>query len=245
MDIWWLWKSYLDGTLNDHGEYSSNGYGYNNQLLQFNPISKEWLNPKSSGNVPPPIKWHSTTAIQHKVWLYSKFGVFDALLELNMTSLVWTYIEFSPLKQQQKFINLMVNGLTDTQLVACSQILSKPRVCDTYTWIPDLPSLTWRQYKPDKAYVCPEQILTIVPWLNNNTIIIGGFRLLDDDDHGEDIEALHTQIFHVRLEPKNLQHLAMQTVFEHKNELALKFLPRKLIKLMEIEAENEMSKKDS
>ena len=42
--------------------------GPNNQLLKFNPVSKEWSNPKSSGTVPNYHLTHATTAIGHKVW---------------------------------------------------------------------------------------------------------------------------------------------------------------------------------
>ena len=112
-----IWETWIFGTygppissyLNDHGEYRPEafGYGFNNQLLQFNPISKEWTNPKSYGAVPAPSLWCSTTATLHKVWLYQDTGgrrvLFDELYELNMNSLVWTHIQFSPPNQQRRY----------------------------------------------------------------------------------------------------------------------------------------------
>ena len=77
------------------------------------------------------------------------------------------------------------------------------------TWILDLPSRSWKQLG-----------------LNNNIIIIGG-----SCDHAY---HMHKDKFHVMLEPKCLQELAMQTVFKHQAELPLKSLPRKLCKRMDI-----------
>ena len=249
--------------LNDHGEHTGNSngkFGFNNQLLRFNPVSKEWTNPKSYGAVPAPEHWCSTTAIGHKVWLGQDF--YDELYELNMNSLVWTHIQFSPLNQQER-CTIGVNGLTDTQLAVCSNTNVLESIVSE-TWILDLPSLSWRQYRSDKA--CPPEICTIVPWRNNNTVIIGGLSFDDDDDDGDDNNAafdeydggcddydydvayhhyhsvLHPEIFYVMLEVKCLQHLAMQTVFEHRAVLNLEFLPRKLITLMEI-SEDETTKK--
>ena len=66
----------------------------------------------------------------------------------------------------------------------------------------------------------------------------------DDDDADDDDLVLNPEILHLMLELKCLQQFAMQTVFEHRAELALEFLPRKIIKCMEI-AEDKNNKKDS
>ena len=75
MWIFGVWGPPVYGYLNDHGKHKGyrNGGGFNNQLLQFNPVSKEWTNPKSSGAVPAPDHWCCTTAIRHKVWMYQYF----------------------------------------------------------------------------------------------------------------------------------------------------------------------------
>ena len=39
----------LNGFLNDYGDYDEDNYGYNNQLVTFDPVSKVWSNPKCFG----------------------------------------------------------------------------------------------------------------------------------------------------------------------------------------------------
>ena len=88
------------GFLNDHGDYQDYDVlsKVNNQLLCFDPTCQEWMNPKCSGSVPPPLAGHASTIITDNVWQYggltSGFGVgFDYLYVLNILSRSWTRIE--------------------------------------------------------------------------------------------------------------------------------------------------------
>ena len=44
----------IRGYLSEHGNFSGRPFGYNNQLLCFDPFTETWTNPKCSGSVPEP-----------------------------------------------------------------------------------------------------------------------------------------------------------------------------------------------
>ena len=221
--------SQLDDYLNNHGEHSGGNFGYNNQLLKFNPISKEWSNPRSSGAVPATgvmrYNIHTDAAIGHKFW-YNSTAVFDELHELDMQSLVWTCIQFiDPLYPHHRS-RCSLNALTEHQLVLHGgYLLDVGKRCTlSDTWILDLPSRSWKQYTNNEAY--PRKAHCASVGLNNNIVIIGG-----SSGHAY---HMHKDNFHVMLEPKCLLQLAMQTVFKYQSELPMKSLPRKLCKRMDI-----------
>ena len=215
----------LDGYLNDHdGEHSGGNVGPNNQLLKFNPVSKEWSNPKSSGTVPNYHRTHTTTAIGHKVW-YST-GAFEELYELDMQSLIWTCIKVNP-PHPQHHHSCSINALTEKQLVMHGRYAAKIGSLSD-TWVLDLPLRSWKKYTSYKAH--PRRGHTGSLGLNNDIIIIGGIR-----SHSFLQIFVNKAIFHVMFEPKCLQQVAMQTVFKHQAELPLTSLPKKLCKCMDIE----------
>ena len=220
----------LDGYLNDHdGEHSGGNVGANNQLLKFNPVIKEWSNPKSSGTVPTYNLMHTTTAIGHKVW-YNNTGIFDELLrslyQLDMQSLIWTCIQFNlPNPQMRCFCSL--NALTESKLVMHGGVSIYESLSDT--WILDVPSQSWKKYWYTSYKAHPRECHTGSLGLNNDIIIIGGRSCNSEET------VVHKEIFHVTFEPKYLQQLAMQTVFIHRAELPLMSLPRKLRKCMDVE----------
>ena len=62
----------LDNYLNGYGH---NYDGWNNKLLQFNFVTKEWTNMKCLGEVPIPCGKHVTTIIGNTVWLTGGYEV--------------------------------------------------------------------------------------------------------------------------------------------------------------------------
>ena len=170
-------------------------------------ITRNRTNLQRLGAVPAPDLWLSTTACGHKIWLYHKRVVFDELYELNMKTLAWTHLQFNSPNQHYGYFP-RVNALTERQIALCNKNDSdSDSTLDT--WILDLPSLTWKQYT--SAKICPQIIHTIVPGPHNNTVII--FDKRNSSEVYENVE--YPDVLHLILEPKALQHIAMQTVFEH------------------------------
>ena len=214
-----LFGLHLDGYLNDHdGEHSGGNVGPNNQLLKFNPVSKEWSNPKSSGTVPNYHLMHTTTAIGHKVW-YNGTEAFHELYELDMQSLIWTCVQLNlPNPQMRCFYSL--NALTESKLLMHGGLDISDGCILSDTWILDLPSRSWKKYWCASYEALPRQRHTGSLGLNNDTIIIGGRSWMSFQE-----TIVHKEIFHVMLEPKCLQQLAVKTVFKHRAELPLCLYP--------------------
>ena len=95
------------GFLNNHGDFvqrlavQADPFGYNNQLLCYDPAVESWQNMKCYGEIPTPRAGASAAVIKDKVWLYggsngvSVFYKSDELYELNMHSASWTQIKTS------------------------------------------------------------------------------------------------------------------------------------------------------
>ena len=216
----------IDGYLNDNNEYlwSNNDTGYNNQLLSFNPSSKEWLNLTSSGSIPSPRAGCALAITRNKVWLHggNNYGtVFDELYEFNMSSLIWTHVQTANTKPQGRSSGSL-NAITHDQLLLHGGNTLTGRVGDT--WIFDLSSKTWKQYKSEYPRACH----TASTGINSNSIIIGGCRSSVNIDSCDG----YKDTFCIMLEPRSLQQLAMQIIYKHQNSLSLKCLPPKLITLL-------------
>ena len=193
----------LDGYLNEHGEHEGGDFGYNNQLLKFNPVSKEWSNPRSSGTVPTRKLEHATTATGHKVWLH-KTVLFDRLYELDMQSLIWTCIQFNLPRPQMRGL-FRLNVLTDSKLVMHGGLGIHIKRILRDAWILDLPSQSWKKYRYTSYKAHPRNSHTGSHGLNNDIIIITGGR-----SRGLFPKTVaHKEIFHLMFEPKCLQQLAM------------------------------------
>ena len=85
----------------------------------------------------------------------------------------------------------------------------------------DLTSHSWRMYTSVRDH--DRFSHTGSSNLNNNVIIVGGVTDLDD---GYEVQS---NIFHVMLEPKCLQQVAMKIIYKYRDQLPWKLLPPKLI----------------
>ena len=224
------------GYLKDNGNFLQHpndiSRSFNNQLLSFNASSKEWLNLKCSGSVPSPRALHASTRIGDRVWLYGGYNgfiIFDELYELDMSSFIWTLVQTDETKPQERFA-CSLNAITHHQLLLHGGGADNQTLGDT--WILDLSSKTW---KPYKAGDYPRRGHTGSTGINSNSIHIGGaVSPVDSCDE-------YQTTFCIMLEPRNLQQLAMQTIYKHRNLLSYKCLPKKLIKLLGMSSSKENS----
>ena len=147
-----------------------------------------------------------------------------------MPSLTWTQIQTGqPHPQSRRFCTL--TAITDNQLVVHGGMAKYRGLSDT--WIMDLTSHSWRQYTSgeDHARWCHASS----SGLSRNVIIFGGSKYYIDT------YEVYDNVFHVTLEPKCLQQLAMQMIHRHKDELQLNSLPRRLISRMGISLKENIS----
>ena len=179
----------------------------------------KWSNPQCFGDVPSPRSGHASAILKNRAWLYRGYDnrqYFDDMFQLTMHSLAWTRIQ--TVKPQPQACNLCtLMALTENQLVLHS---GRARgVAMDETWIMDLQSHSWRLYRSGKDH--SRSCHTGWSGLNSSVIIFGGYGSQDVRD-----------VFHVALEPKLLQQLAMKMIYKHKDELPWDFLPDKLIFLL-------------
>ena len=228
----WVFGGYgppVDEYLNGNGyfilsESGLNFDGYNNQLLCFDPSSEEWTNPKCAGSIPTPRENPAAAISQEKVWLFGgccDTDTFDDLYELNMHSLVWAQIQTADPKPRGR-CRCTFNVISDSALVLHGGSHSAFKTLSD-TWILDLKTQIWRQYTSTNDHTRSSHTGTTC--LNGSVVIIGGGGALSD-------RSTFTTTFHVKMEPKSLQQLAMQTIYAHRTQLPWKHLPKKLINLL-------------
>ena len=236
-----------EGYLNDYGDYDGLT---NNQLLQFDFTVQKWPDMKCSGKIPAPRTQPATTIIGDKLWLYGgSHGKrpselppeFYELYQLDMLSLTWTQIQTGePKPRGRTFCSL--NALTDNMLVLHGGRIPFTDHLFSDTWIMDVTSLTWRKHSVTKDN--PRCTHTGSSGINNDVIIIGGIGGISFA--GAKISVLCKDAFHVMLEPKSLQQVALKTVHEHQAKLPWKMrLPRQLIKLMASDTENDEAQRSA
>ena len=220
------YRSAPDNNLNEFGDFSGRtirNHRCNNQLLCYNPTSKEWTNLKCLGSVPEPRHKCATAIAKDRVWMFGGRNVvgtiFNDLHELNMHSFTWIKIQPDQTRPQGRYSSTF-NSIFGIQLVlhGGSARSNDSNVSLNDTWIFDLPSQSWRQYKCSADHH---------PWdykgikgIADNIIIIGGRSTC---------HAAYNFTFHLQLGPKTLQQLAMKTVWKHRTELQWRCLPKKLI----------------
>ena len=205
------------GYLNEHGDFTK---GYNNQLLCYDSCCNTWTNPECLGAVPSPRGKHATASVRDKVFLfggYQSTSLGDFFV-MNMNSLSWTMIKTNqPHPEPRKAMSL--TAVTTNHLVlygGCS--IS----CLNSTWILDIENEVWKPYTQLKDW---EHFHTGTRGLTKSVFIIGGVAT-----------------FHLMLEPKSLQQLAMHTIHQHKHMLPWKHLPNKLVNNLMDPAEDEKPK---
>ena len=216
--------------LSDHGEFT---FGRNNQLLCFDPPLEKWRNPKTFGTIPGPHSNQATTLTGDKVWLFrgedSVFQSYGDFYQLDMNSLTWTEMKTNHAKSHiQVRCHFSWNAVSAHYLV-----LHDGAPLRTWspndTWILDLESLSWRQFTSSRNRRRHGHTGSTTG--NGSVIVIGGDRF-DCFDEDEESHATQMQVYNnvimVRLEPKRLQHLATQKVYQHRDILPWKLLPKQL-----------------
>ena len=202
----------------DHGIFSLR---LNNQLICFNPSTKVWTNPQCFGAVPSPRYNPKTTIIKDKVWLFGGQNEFfvgcEDFFQFNMQSYTWTQIESGHTKPQTHFCPSLT-AISDRYLILHGGLLLKD---ESSTWLMDLHSLTWQKHP---CHDHPRHRHTGTLGVNKCIIMIGGVTSTQIDDSNYSVSA-----FHVMLEPKSLQQMAMKTIYNRQHELPWMSLPQKLI----------------
>ena len=216
-----LLADYLD----DHGDFAGKE---NNQLLCYNPKFEEWRNPKSLGTVPGPRSCHATAIIGDKVWLYGGFGInldiCNELYQLNMVSLAWTEVQSGQVKPPFRDM-FSLNAITENELLLYGgESLSVQSLNDS--WLFDLVSLSWKKYEATRGD--PRSNHTGTACMDNNVIIIGGEWYDMHEDGYRFQKQVYSDIFSLRLEPKRLQKLAIQKIYQNRDVLPWELLPNSL-----------------
>ena len=203
--------------LSDHGDISQM---YTNQLLCYDPSTQKWTNPQCFGSVPYPRMYHSTTVIRDKTWLFggitSVSHTGSDLFELDMRSCTWTEIRTGQTKPSKRF-GSSLTAISDRHLVLHAGMSRRPSMTLYDTWIFDLQTQAWTQYTSHRDHT--RSLHTGTVGINKAIIIIGGYN----------INRGYTPTFHVILEPKSLQQLAMKIIYNKQDVLPWKCLPSKLI----------------
>ena len=217
--------------LNDNGQF----YGFcTNQLLQFDIVTKEWASMKCTGDVPMPRCDHATAIFEDKVWLYGGRNYLinapslHEVYQLDMRTLTWIQLQTGHPKPQGRIISCSLNVTANNQLVlhgGAKLDVTHGTLGDELgdTWILDLSTQTWRMYTSEKEH--RRCFHSGASGISNDIFIVGGIN---------EMMKRVKDIFHVMLEPKRLQQLAMKTVYKNRRELPWKkCLPKKLINLMD------------
>ena len=219
--------------LDDYGDIAGNHDSVvNNQLLCYNPNIQKWINPQCFGNEPAPRFNHTSTIIKHNVWVFGgcdqSWTFHDDMFQLSMDFLTWTRIQtVQPRPQARRWFAL--TALTNNQLVlhgGKSGTWNNETLNDT--WIMDLTSCSWRQYKSRKDHIQKGHTRS---FCLNNVIIVGGRQGGKNGFEGGDefLNESHGCVSNWMLEAKSLQQLAAQTIYKYQDEINWKCLPKKLI----------------
>ena len=202
------------GYSNCHGDNARvrQDFFVNNQLLSFNPNTKNWVNTQCFGSVPSPRRGHASAIIKANVFLYG--GCFetqayaDDFFQLDMFSLTWTQV-ICGLPRPQECCFCSLTATSDNMLVLHVGHSTQKRA-PYGTWILDVPTYTWRKYQSWSPRLWNH---TATLGLNSNIIIIGEC----EDVHNR--YNMYTNMDHVMLEPKCLRELAACTAYKHRDDL--------------------------
>ena len=231
-DKMWIFGGHvlrLEGYLYENGDLI---HFCTNQILCFEPLAKEWTNPKCFGSIPTPRMYHATTVAGNTAWFFGgvsmeqiPFMWHGELYELNMDSLTWTEIHSGQLAPQERY-NCTLNAINYNKLVLHGGIGSGDTWTLGDTWIFDLQSQEWTQYELTKNNPHKTDSHTGTTGLNNCVIVIGGLVRINKTTY------TYTATFPIMLEPKLLQQLAMTTLYRNKSLLSERLLPKSLMTLL-------------
>ena len=218
----WIFGGYgapIDRYLSDHGDFTTSGFrlnGYNNQLLSYDPFCQMWINVACSGDVPAPQSGASSIIINDKAYLHGGNNnryIDDDLYELNMHSITWTRIETTGEKPRGACNTLLI-PVTGNQLLLCG--------ARGFIWIFDVHSHTWKGHLEKEIKL--KEADTVITGLHGSAIILGEFYQSDSQ--------AYSPVITVRLEPKSLQQLAMQMIYQKVDKTLWEILPKKLTRKM-------------
>ena len=135
-----------------------------------------------------------------------------------MASLVWTQIQTGYTKPPGRYL-CSLTAISDSKLLIHGGSDGTHNGVND-TWILDIPSQTWRQYTSGQDY--PREWHSGLAGINDSVMIIRGIIQLEHC-------KTYGTTFHIMLEPRTLQQLAMQTIYAHRRSIPWKHLPPKLI----------------
>ena len=235
----WIFGGYghpLHGYLNTSGESfehkpndpTAGAWGFNNQLLCFNPSLQKWTNPPCYGAVSKPGTGGYITQFGNKVWQcrMSKVGDTDCLLELNMQSLVWTKLKVDcPIRPSERKLHSFTALSEYTFVLHGGYDIATLDVL-TDTWILDLSSASWRKYTGPRDHGRVRHSATNS---NHNIVIFGGSLSNDNLPAGSE-EVLCNDVYIIKMQPESLLKLTSKVVCKHRVMLQChwKYLPRTL-----------------
>ena len=199
----------------------------NNQLLCYDPSSQILTNPQCCGDVPSPRSNYGSTIVKDKVWLYGGIDKNsipqDDLFQIDMYSLIWTEIESGKIKPN--CMSASLSAISETEVVIVDDrwkgSCNRRHMYGSDVLILDLTSQTWKQCTSHRDH--PRYHNAVVSGVNRSVIITGGKN--HQDEHG----SSYTSTYHMMLEAKSLQQLAMKTIYNQRSVLLWKCLPPKLI----------------
>ena len=213
------------GYLDDYGDFTGTGsilYRYNNQLLCYDPCSHTWTNVECFGDIPAPRADASAALMEDKVYLFggdispnmpNRYGLY----ELNMHSITWTQIEIPGLRPTNNQKTSVI-PVTDNKLILYANIEKK----DGFIEIVDVQSHTWKEHLEKKVGYNYDH--TGITGLFGSAIILG--EAIQPESQA------YNHLITVRIEPKSLQQLAMQTICQKVDTSFWEILPNKLIHKM-------------
>ena len=208
------------GYFSEYGDFIVAGrHRYiNNQLFCYDPFSHMWTNVECCGDIPAPQAGASAAVMKHKVYLcggYVSSSVSTRLrmYELSIHSMTWTQIEFTGLRYNIHQI-ISLTSVRDNELV----LHSNTGYEKGFTRILDAQSHTWKEHLEEKMGYGFNH--TGTTGLHGSVIILGKTV--------EPAGQAFNPVITVRLEPKSLQQLAIQMIYQNLDSTLWKMLPKKL-----------------
>ena len=219
----WIFGGFGDppvGYLHDYGDFIGAGsFTCNNQLLCYDPFSHMWTNIRCSGDTPSPRTYAAVAVTKDKSYLYgghkSLQRLYD-LYELSMRSFTWTQVKVSGPKPTYSLTTSLIPVTDNTLVLYCGNGHGKG--C---TKILDVKSHILKEHLETKIGHC--FVNTGTTGLRGSAIILSG------SIHSH---QSYNPVLTVRIEPKSLQQLAMQMIYQKVDRTLWEMLPKTLRRKM-------------